>query len=353
MGRPSIDFVFQTAARNTIAFGDKGVLAMILRDSSETGAHTIRFASHIPTALSAANQDTLSLALKGYVNPPKSILLYVLPIDAELSEALAHFETQQFDYLTLPPDATQTEANATNTWILAQRAEKHMVKAVLPNCAADSEAIINFTSEGMTDGSQIYTAADYCARIAGILAGTPWTMSATYAPLSELTGVTNLSGEDADNAIDAGQLILEHDGRKVKISRAVNSLQSTTETKGDIFKKIKIVEVIDRIYQDLTAAIEDGYIGKFSNSYDNKMLLVAACRQYFYDLETAGIAKSGSTSADLDTDATRQYLEKQGTDTSEMTEEELRQADTGSHVYLAFNAKILDAIEDVTGKINL
>lgn len=353
MGRPSIDFFFQTAARNTIAFGDKGVLAMILRDSSETGAHTIRFASHIPAALSAANQDCLSLALKGYVSPPKSILLYVLAMDAELNEALAHLETQQFDYLTLPPDATQSEVNEACAWIFSQRASKHMVKAVLPNCAADSEAIVNFSAQGMTDGSRSYTAADYCSRIAGILAGTPWTMSATYAPLAELTAVTKLSGEDADNAIDAGQLILMHDGRKVKIARAVNSLQSTTNTKGDIFKKIKIVEVIDRIYQDLTAAIEDGYIGKYSNSYDNKMLLVAACRQYFYDLERAGIAQSGSTSADIDTDAIRQHLEAQGMDTSELTEEELRQADTGAHVYLEFNAKILDAIEDVTGRINL
>lgn len=353
MGRPSIDFVFQTAARNTIAFGDKGVLAMILRDSSETGAHTIRFASHIPTALSAANQDSLSLALKGYVNPPKSILLYVLQVGAELSEALTHFETQQFDYLTLPPDATATETAQTCDWILSQRAAKHMVKAVLPDCAADSEAIVNFTAEGMMDGSQSYIAADYCSRIAGILAGTPWTMSATYAPLPELTAITRLSGEGEDSAIDAGKLILTHDGRQVKLSRAVNSLQSTTETKGDIFKKIKIVEVIDRIYTDLTAAIEDSYIGKYSNSYDNKMLLVAACRQYFYDLETAGIAQSGSTSADLDTDAIRQHLEAQGTDTSEMTEQELRQADTGAHVYLAFTAKILDAIEDVSGRINL
>ena len=63
---------------------------------------------------------------------------------------------------------------------------EHKILAILPNCDADHEGIINFTTNGIVSGDKTYTAAKYCSRIAGILAGTPLTISATYAPLNEL-----------------------------------------------------------------------------------------------------------------------------------------------------------------------
>lgn len=46
-------------------------------------------------------------------------------------------------------------------------------------------------------------------------------------------------------------------------------------------------------------------------------------------------------------DAQEQYLVSKGTDTSEMSAQEIREADTGSHVFLKIACKILDAIEDI------
>ena len=156
--------------------------------------------------------------------------------------------------------------------------------------------------------------------------------------------------EDADAAIDAGKLILIHDGRQVKIARAVNSLTTTTLDHGPIFQKIKALEVIDRVDADFRATIEDTFIGKYANSYDNRMLLVTAGRNYFHELEEAGILLEGGSSLDIDTEAVRDYL---GTAGDEMEDEELRHADTGSHVFLVGSFTILDAIEDVTIRITV
>lgn len=41
------------------------------------------------------------------------------------------------------------------------------------------------------------------------------------------------------------------DGEKVKVCRAVNSFVTTTGTKGESFKKIKVVDTMDMIKDDI------------------------------------------------------------------------------------------------------
>ena len=57
----------------------------------------------------------------------------------------------------------------------------------------------------------------------------------------------------------------------------------------------------------------------------------------------------------MDTDVSAQapYLVARGVDTSEMTEQEIREADTGSHVFLLIRCKILDAIEDIDIQVEI
>ena len=56
---------------------------------------------------------------------------------------------------------------------------------------------------------------------------------------------------------------------------------------------------------------------------------------------------AGASTIDINVEKQRQYLESTGVDTSEMDEQAIRQANTGSHVFLAGSVGILDAIEDV------
>lgn len=351
MGLPSIDISFQTAAQLTIAMGDKGYVGVIVRDTTQTGAHRLTRATKIPAELSEENRAYLERAFAGYVNPPKAVYVYVTgEEDTNLAQALAYFATQEVDYLVGPPDLTSEEAQAMVMWLKEVRAAHSHIKLVLPKTVADYDPVINFDADGMTDGKNSFTKAQYCSRIAGVIAGTPWTMSATYAPLPELTDITRLDKETADAAIDAGKLILIHDGRQVKIARAVNSLTTTSRDHGPIFQKIKALEVIDRVDADFRATIEDTFIGKFANTYDNRMLLVTAGRSYFQTLEAAGILLEGGSSLDIDTEAVRDYLGDAG---EEMSDDELRHADTGSHVFLVGKFTIVDAIEDVTMHITV
>ena len=93
----------------------------------------------------------------------------------------------------------------------------------------------------MTDKDGPVTAAEYCGRIAGILAGIPMGMSCAYAALPELTAVTARTTEEQIEAINNGMLILIHDGIQAKIARGVNSLTTIPATGKADWSKIKLV----------------------------------------------------------------------------------------------------------------
>jgi len=371
MGEPSIQIVFKQAGITAIKRGERGVVVLILKDTMPpTYSNPIKMETidEIPESLSDFNKEQIKLAMIGYQNPPKQVIAFIEKIDAtDYTEAQNHLETIKWDYVVVPSigltadGKADTEANTTSratdfaTWIKQLRSTKDIkVKAVLPHCPADNEGIINFSTDDIKTANKIYTAAEYCSRIAGMLAGTPLTISATFAPLAEVIDVPHLKKEERDAAIDAGKLILFNDGKKVKVDRAVNSFVTTFENKGDDFKKIKIVDIMDLIHDDVKTTAEDSYIGKYPNDYDHKCLLIAAINGYFEGLELDGLLDSsidGQNKAEIDLEAQKVYLKSQGTDISAMKDQELKESNTGSQVFLKGQAVILDAIEDIKFQI--
>ena len=354
MGLPSIDITFKTLGMTAIQRSQKGIVAVILEDAAGAGAHIMTNVTDIPSALGAENRAYLERAFTGYVNPPRKVIAYVVDgTEKTLDDALAYFATQQFDYLVGAPDTESADAQKIASWVKSERANKHTVKAVLPGTAADSEAVVNFTTGGIRLGEASVTTAAFCSRIAGLIAGTPMTISCTYAPLAEVSDVTRLTKEQLDTAIDSGEFVLFHDGEKVKVGRGVNSLKTTSQEKGEAFKKIKIVEAMDMIQNYIRMTAEDGYIGKYANSYDNKCLLIMAVKGYLEELERSGILETGTSVVELDLAAQENYLKSKGIDTSDMSEQQIKEANTDAKVFLRARVSILDAIEDIVLPITI
>lgn len=361
MGAPNITIAFYEQAIASIKRGDKGILAMILVNASteQLTVDTILDSTDIPESYSAANIAQVKYALIGYQNTPKKIIAVAIPSAEDYDDALEELTNYDWDYLVAPTCSTDGKAADISTWIKAQRSNNNKIyKAVLPNQKADSEAIVNVTM-GYTDaeGNEL-TAEAACARVAGIICGTPWSMSCTYAPLSEALGCPAKSQEEIDTAVDAGELIFMWDGEKVKIVRGVTSFTTTSQDKGDSYKKIKLVEIMDLIQHDIRKTAEDSYIGKYNNSYNNKNLLTTAIGGYFDTLISDNILASGS--CELDVDAQRTYIKAKGgkfvidgetVSLEDATELQIKQANTGSQVFLKCTISMLDALEDISIKI--
>ncbi|MBQ9607646.1 MAG: phage tail sheath subtilisin-like domain-containing protein [Lachnospiraceae bacterium] len=363
-GMPSINIKFTELAASAVQRGERGVIAMILKEASVPATNPVVCASlsDIPSTLTADNKKQLELALTGYVNTPKKVIAYIIPAtvdnedddpvnNTDYTDALNYLKTVQWNYLVIPTVATDQQTATVANYIKTEREGNKLVKAVLPDTLADNEGIINYTTAGVEIDSVTYTAEQFCARIAGIIAGTPLKMSATYAPIPEASDCTRLTKAEMDAAVNAGKFIVWWDGEKVKTARAIDSLTTLTSEKNAQFQKIKIVEAMDMITDDIRKTCEDDYIGKFANTYDNKQLLIGAITGYFDALIIDGVITTYTIG--IDVDANRAYLMSKGVDVTEMTDEQIKMANTGSNVYLKGTLGMLDAIEDIDLKINI
>ena len=353
MGLPQLTFELQKAASTVVARTTQSIVGMILKDTKALGVHVIYQENDIPTELGADNVAYIKRALIGHINRPLCIYLAVVDsTSGTVSGGFADLGQYSYDYLVGPPDIASPDTTNLATLVINQRKNRYIGKLVLPNTASDNEGVINFTASNIKVGSTTYDAGDYASRIAGVLAGTPADCSATNAPLPEVTGVDAV--EDPDDAIDDGELILVNDGRQVKLSRAVTSLV-TQGDKPAALKKIKAVAAVDLIRYYALTTIEDNYLGKCANTYDNKCILLTALRGYLQTLEDGDVLLEKSSSAELDATAIREYLIGQAT-TAGNTDEvnrikalddaEVIREDTGSYVFIRLAGYVLDAMED-------
>ena len=125
---------------------------------------------------------------------------------------------------------------------------------------------------------------------------------------------------------------------------SVNSLTTVTQEDTEDLKKIKILAIQDLITTDITDTINKSYVGNYSNSYDNKCLLITAIKGYLSQLEKKGYIEKDKSVMEINVEKQRAYLESTGVDTTEMDDQAVKEANTGSRVFLKGSVSILDAM---------
>jgi len=358
MGLPVINLSFVDRAESATRRSERGTVGLVLVDTIEleNNTKTLATINDIPTDLSAKNKEYIKLAFMGYSNSAKKVVISIVANDNEeptaedFTKACDVFLTTDVSYIAIPQIGNYATAIA--NWVKDTRGdtEPSVMKAVLPHCPADNEAIINFTTEDIVCGDTTYSAAEYCARIAGIAATCPLTASVTYHVLSDVDSVAYKSRSELDDAVDNGELVAFWDGEKVKLGRGVNSLQSL-DGKSEQWKKIRIIDVFDIVRKDIYTTTEDNYIGQFVNDAIHKQLLCNAINAYFTQLVKDSAIASGL--AEIDLDAQRNYLQSIGKDITEMTDDEVLNANTGARVFLKGTMQPLDAMEDLDFPISV
>ena len=348
MGLPQILIEFKTLAETIISRSERGIVAVILKDNSNT-TESYTFTKESDIVKSHFTATNLAFLQMIFMGNPSRVIVERIPVNGELGVALLRLVNKQWYYLTIP-QITNDEIESASGFIKELRTVFHKTfKAVLPNCAAGTEGVINFATDDIKVGTKTYTTAEFCARIAGILAGLPLNRSATYYALPEVDSISE--SVSADDDIDMGKLILINDGTKIKIARGVNSFVEYTSDKGQDFSKIKIVEAVDKIRDDIRNTFENEFVGKVENSYDNKIMFIAAVNKYFKDLANRGVLYDNfDNKAEIDIDATREWL-SQTKDVSEWDDEKIKTANTGTNVFVKASIQVQDAIEDLSFKI--
>lgn len=253
-GLPKVLINFRTKSTTAIARSARGIVVMILKneEANKSNFFKINDSTDIPdTGLTPENVDLIKKALLG---SPLRVLVYTLPKDGtdvggadsllnqdDILRDIAHVK---WNYICHPTGTAQEQEDLA-TWVKTQRNIKRKTfKAIVANVkTADDKGVINLTTDKIRvenpayedaltaaggDASKVpssipqftlYTAVQYTARIAGILAGLPLDRSATYYELAEVVDCETY--DDIDAHINNGELCLfdELDGNGVKIAR--------------------------------------------------------------------------------------------------------------------------------------
>lgn len=346
LGLPQINIDFSTKAVTAVKRSQLGIVSLILKDDTQK-ADTIEYKSIEDVEAAEWSTECYDYIEKAFRGTPSKIIVERLPAaSADYNVALKRLNNKRFNYLAIP-QIKQEETEIIASWIKTKREnDKKTFKAVLPNTEGDNDGIINFTTSGIKVGEREYSTAEYTARMAGAIAGLPFTRSFTYYEFPEIDSITEI--EDPDKAIDNGELILINDGENIKVGRGVNSLKTTTVKKGEDFKSIRIVEVMDMIKDDIRETFDKHYVGKVNNIYDNQVLFIRSVNAYFTSLAGNEILDPNvDNKANVNTKAQRLAWESIGTDTSEWDDQKVKETTFKRNVFLAGKVKIVDAMEDL------
>lgn len=354
LGLPAFSMIFRGKAVSAIERSARGIVAIILRDGTEGGKELNIYKKVDEVDFENWSEQNYNYLKLVFAGAPSTIIALRIAENAEdYSAVLRKLKDLKWNYLTIPGLAS-ADVTTISTWIKQYRDdERKTFKAVLAHCAGDHEGIINLTTENIssTITGKKHSAAEYCARIAGVLAGLSLARSSTYYVLNDISEAE--TPDDPDERINDGELVIVFDGKKFKIGRGVNSLTSFTTEKTEDVRFIKIVEGMDLYMDDIRETYEESYVGKIINDYDGKQMFVAAIGAYHKGLLGNVLDKSFDNVVAIDIEAQRTYLESRGANTSEMDDIAVAKANTGTNVFIASNVKFVNAMEDLKMNVNM
>lgn len=351
MGIPECIIEFKRKARDMRWRSARGVVALVLKDTTAAiKGKTVTYKSFEEikeTDWTPENYDLLRLTFLG--EPSKVIVDVIDDFTAgtkNLDKALDKLSYFKFNYLAVPEIPTESVAKV-EAWITKMRKKGRTYKAVLTGVKTKTEkALINFTTKGIKVGEKAYSTEAYTARVAGILAGLPATQSITYHVLEEVTEIT--AHDDENAAVDNGELILTNDGEKIKFVRGVTAMTEVGLGEIEDFKKIKILDTADLIKADIMDTWENYYVGKVMNTYPNKVLFFGAIKGYLNNLQKQELLDPNvDVASDVAFEAQKKWIKSTGVDTTVLSDQEIKEYNTGSNVFGYAEFRIADAMEDL------
>lgn len=348
LGLPSISIIFSGKGVSAIERSARGIVACILKDDTEGGKEVTVYKKVDEVDFenwSPKNYNFLKLIFAG---APSGVIVIRQGSSADgYNASLKKLKDMKWNYICIP-ELEVAEVTTIAAWIKQCRDDcQKTFKAVLAHCKGDHEGIINLTTDNIVSNitGQKHSATEYCARIAGVLAGLSLARSSTYFVLDDISeaGVP----DDPDKCINEGELVIVFDGKRYKIGRGINSLTTFTVEKTEDVRFIKIVEGMDLYNDDIRETYDENYVGKIINDYDGKQMLVSAISAYHKGLLGNVLDRSFDNVVAVDADAQRAYLESRGIDTSEMDDVAVMKSNTGTKVFIRSNIKFVNAMEDL------
>lgn len=348
IGLPQIKIQFKEAILRTALRTGRGIVAIILDDTTGAGVYDIYDLNDIPSELNVKNKKYLEWALEGFGARPVKVIAYVKLSETPLKTALDYLEGVQFNVITAPYCDNEGLVEL-ESFVNKLCANYFEVFGVLGTKTAKptTENIIYVTFEDAKIKEETITSAELAIIVSGMLAGCPNPFSLTYATVPFLTDIPKLSKEALSGRIDKGEIVLITECGDIRIARGVTSFTTESETKGYSYRKIKTVDTMKMIKNDIILNLKSNYVGKVTNSYDNKLLVCGMISDYLHELAKIGLIEN-EYSAEIDLEAQKKFLKTiLGDKVNTMTDDEILAEPTKDKAFFRVAIKLLDTMEDI------
>ncbi|WP_328802025.1 phage tail sheath family protein [Paenibacillus sp. LX16] len=218
------------------------------------------------------------------------------------TEYLTKIEVQNFNTIGL----TSTDATLKSVYVaFAKRLrddEGKYIQVVLPEYPkADYEGVISVKNGvALTDGTTL-TAAEVCAWVAGATAGANVNESLTNKAYEDAADVvTKYTRIQLEAAADAGEFVFttRPDGTVI-VLYDINTLTSFTPKKGKLFRKNRVIRVLDAIGIDYQTIFSKFYVGKVNNNDIGRNLFKNECVNYMEDLQDIEAVQNFDAQSDI------------------------------------------------------
>lgn len=350
IGMPEIKIVFESQGLSAIQRSERGIVLLLLKGEKEGEQGSFKFSSLLELKddkkFGVQNSKLIKLAFEA---SPKRLLVEVVGDKNPLDQVMKKYELVKFNYYAAP-NLEAADLAKVMDWHKRVAVDKDKtIKFVgfdLKN--ANHETFINWATSSVTYDGVIYTGQEFTALVACELAALPLNRSFTYFEWPKISEASLDFADDPDKAVDEGKLFLTFDGEVYKVARAVNTYTGGNEKKGDDFRKIKIVDAMHLIKDDIRDTFDKYYVGKVSNTYANKQQFIAMInRVYFAELKGLVLQDTDKNRVDINIDENLKYAIKRGADTESMTTQQIKEFNTGSKVFLEGYVSLIDAMEDL------
>lgn len=343
---PNIGIAFKTLARTAIQRSEKGIVCLILRDTKASQKwYTFKAISDVETS----EWDEHSVK---YINLAMhygafKVLVRVVQSDEDTNKVLKDLEMRKFNWLAYP-QALEAEDQTVVNWVKQQFGNTGVIGKTIKYVSSyanktDHVAIVELANGGTY--KSIYgdfTAQEYTVAIAGLIAGMPLNRSADNYTMSDLKSV-----EDYEPKL--GKFSLYNDEEVVKVNYGVNSKTTFDSTWKKDTRKIKVVEGMCFIADDIRDTFKNYWLGNYINDYDNKMNFCSnITKVYFKEMSPNVLNGDYDNKVEIDIEAQKKVIITDGLEVNSMTDLEILQYPTGDDVYLTGDVRFVDTMASLS-----
>ena len=189
----------------------------------------------------------------------------------------------------------------------------------------------------------------FLPRLAGALCACNAERSASMFEFDDLDDfqTADSAATTVEEEINAGSLVLINKHGTVYLGTGINTLQSVNETNAtNDMRYIDHVETIDELRIRISSLFYGKYAGAKKNSASKQALFVSDILTILNDMSEQEILDPEfDNTAEINTDAMREYWSSMGVGTADLTDDEIKKKTIGRSVFVRLTIKVVGAME--------